>query len=69
MDGSTLVMDRLITSSIHSRAKHSIVIESSNNLSLSTRNPNGRIENLILLGNLFFYFTTNVSGNRIFREW
>lgn len=53
VDGKAVVMDRLITSSINSRARQSILIESSRNLTLSTRNHNGRIENLMLLGKIF----------------
>lgn len=53
VDGKAIVMDRLITSKINSRSRQSIIIESSRNLTLSTRNYNGRIENLMLLGNIY----------------
>lgn len=50
VDGKAVVMDRLITSSINSRSRQSVVIESSKNFTLSTRNHDGHIENLMLLG-------------------
>lgn len=51
VDGKVFVMDRLIASTIKSRPTHPIVIESAKNFTLSTRNRNGRLENLMFIGN------------------
>lgn len=50
LDGKAFVMDSLIASSIRSRTGQPIVIESSRNLTLSTRNLNGQLQNMLFLG-------------------
>ncbi|KRT83178.1 hypothetical protein AMK59_3363, partial [Oryctes borbonicus] len=51
LEGKAFVLDSLIASSIRSRAGQPIIIESSRNLTLTTRDANGLLENLIYLGN------------------
>lgn len=50
LEGKAFVLDSLIASTIRSRTGQPIVIESSKNLTLSTRNDNGFLDNLIFLG-------------------
>lgn len=50
LNGRAMVLDALIASSIRSRAGQPIVIESSRNLTLSTRNERGALDNRIFLG-------------------
>lgn len=50
LEGRAFVLDSLLASSIKSRYGQPIVIESSMNLTLSTRNKDGYLENFIFLG-------------------
>lgn len=50
LEGKAFILDSLIASSIRSRTGQPIVIESSRNLTLSTRDPNGLLDNLMYLG-------------------
>ena len=50
LKGTAYVLDSLIASNIRSRQGQPIVIESSRNLTLTTRNANGLLDNLIYLG-------------------
>lgn len=50
LEGKAFVLDSLIASSIRSRTGQPIIIESSRNLTLTTRDANGLLENLIYLG-------------------
>ncbi|KAK9870946.1 hypothetical protein WA026_009906 [Henosepilachna vigintioctopunctata] len=50
LEGRAFVLDSLLASSIKSRYGQPIVIESSMNLTLSTRNKEGYLENFIFLG-------------------
>lgn len=50
LNGRAMVLDALIASSIRSRAGQPIVIESSRNLTLTTRNEDGILDNRIFLG-------------------
>lgn len=51
LDGKTYVLDSLIASKLKSRIGQPIVIESSKNVTLTTRNKHGHVENMIFLGN------------------
>nr|XP_022902524.1 delta-sarcoglycan-like [Onthophagus taurus] len=51
LEGKAYILDSLIASNIRSRAGQPIIIESSRNLTLTTRGENGFLENLIYLGN------------------
>ncbi|XP_017772517.1 PREDICTED: zeta-sarcoglycan [Nicrophorus vespilloides] len=51
LEGTAYVLDSLIASSIRSRRGQPITIESSRNLTLTTRDENGLLNNLIYLGN------------------
>lgn len=50
LEGRAFVLDSLLASSIKSRYGQPIVIESSMNLTLSTRNKDGYLKNFIFLG-------------------
>ncbi|XP_018329857.1 zeta-sarcoglycan-like, partial [Agrilus planipennis] len=51
LEGKAFILDRLIASNIKSRNGQPIVIESSRNLTLSTRDETGALSNRIFLGN------------------
>lgn len=59
LEGKAFILDSLIASSIRSRTGQPIVIESSRNLTLSTRGPNGLLDNLMYLGE--FYKSMGIS--------
>lgn len=56
LQGKAFVLDSLIASTIRSRTGQPIVIESSKNLTLSTRNENGFRDNKIFLGKCLIFF-------------
>lgn len=62
LEGKAFVLDSLIASTIRSRTGHPIIIESSKNLTLSTRNENGFLDNLIFLGNEFTFYSNNAKN-------
>ncbi|KAK9708668.1 Sarcoglycan complex subunit protein [Popillia japonica] len=49
LEGKAFVLDSLIASSIRSKTGQPIIIESSRNITLTTRDANGLLENLIYL--------------------
>ncbi|XP_068906083.1 gamma-sarcoglycan isoform X2 [Tenebrio molitor] len=51
LEGKAFVLDTLIASSIKSRTGQPIIVESSRNLTLSSRSKNGLLNNMIFLGN------------------
>lgn len=51
LEGTAYVLDSLITRRIRSRTGQSIVVESSKNLTLTTRDAHGKLDNIIYLGN------------------
>lgn len=59
LEGTAYVLDSLIASSIRSRRGQPIVIESSRNLTLTTRDERGFRNNLIFLGNDRFECLSN----------
>lgn len=50
LEGKAFVLDTLIASSIKSRTGQPIIVESSSNLTLSSRSKNGLLNNMIFLG-------------------
>lgn len=51
LEGRAFVLDTLIASSIKSRSGQPIVLESSMNLTMSSRNKDGYVDNIMFLGN------------------
>ena len=53
LKGEAIVLDSLVASRIRSRKGHPIHIESSRNISLQARGPDGRIINKLFLGKFY----------------
>lgn len=54
LEGRAFVLDALIASTIRSKAGQPIVIESSKNFTINTRDANGVLDNRIFLGESFY---------------
>lgn len=63
LDGKAFVLDSLIASSIRSRTGQPIVVESSKNITLTTRSENGALENLLYIGKMSFDVITTSDFN------
>lgn len=61
LEGRAILLNSLIASSIRSRTGQPIVIESSKNVTISTRNEAGAVDNRIFLGNRLLIITNNIN--------